>query len=550
MSFKKIIIILVTVFSVSIMSAQTSEYENHMKKAREYEKYEKWIYALGEYYDAMTVENTIKARTAYDSWCSLSEKIETGYPGYSEYDEFSVVDKWMTMLKDYEKYWTDNCPIFVIYGIPERTYLNREDKTATYRMWLSWDTTNKYEIIRDIYKTGFKKAYNKDWGLDCLADWPNVSVYNATAESDSFLPNKTPLTQNLLTDTKTKEYRIRSSYSDKYIYSEYKLLASTAEFGCIVKYIDGSYGPDNSYHYTTMYDLKLNVVDEEGNVLFKGERVLLGTSASYTFTVNQIGMKMIEAGKIKVIPDSVYLQYGNIPTTPWITEGSRDWIKPLSEILVDLNTFKIIPSDEGKNFKSNPLSIIENIIYQDKKETEKYKQEIELLNSHIKKYSLDTPNIEFKDEKNKITYNIVVSNYNNVIESERSNYEVILEKYGFEKFHDVFLYCLCNNESEKNSKNKYYKLKNQDNTEINAEMFLKNFDFIIFDQDANGWHLPNEEEINVVLEKKKSTDSKQKTSKALKSFLGVSDYSSQKPNLSSIDMETINNGDFFIRIDK
>lgn len=81
-------------------------------------------------------------------------------------------------------------------------------------------------------------------------------------------------------------------------------------------------------------------------------------------------------------------------------------------------------------------------------------------------------------------------------------------------------------------------------------MFLKNFDFIIFDQDANGWHLPNEEEINVVLEKKKSTDSKQKTSKALKSFLGVSDYSSQKPNLSSIDMETINNGDFFIRIDK
>ena len=55
MSFKKIIIILVTVFSVSIMSAQTSEYENHMKKAREYEKHEKWIYALGEYYDAMTV---------------------------------------------------------------------------------------------------------------------------------------------------------------------------------------------------------------------------------------------------------------------------------------------------------------------------------------------------------------------------------------------------------------------------------------------------------------------------------------------------------------
>lgn len=55
-SIKRIITTIAVLFittSIFAQIAQTSDYEIHLQKGKEYENQKKWIYALGEYYDAL-----------------------------------------------------------------------------------------------------------------------------------------------------------------------------------------------------------------------------------------------------------------------------------------------------------------------------------------------------------------------------------------------------------------------------------------------------------------------------------------------------------------
>ena len=130
---------------ISCVFGQNESFSIHMKKAKDFEAQKKYVYALGEYYEAMSVEKSLDGKTAYEGWVSLSEIIQSGKPGYGDFDEFSFVDEWILQLQDFEKYWTENCPILIICNNPERIELNRENKTATYEMKMTWQLSPKYK---------------------------------------------------------------------------------------------------------------------------------------------------------------------------------------------------------------------------------------------------------------------------------------------------------------------------------------------------------------------------------------------------------------------
>ena len=175
---KKFIVMAVSAILSTTLFAQNAEYEKHFEKAKEYESQKKWIYALGEYYDAMTAklsETNIDNYESYEAWINIADKINNGNPGIGEYDDFDYVDSWLLLLQEYERYWTENCPKTIYFDKPVRTELNREKKTADYSITINLIDNLKFQEIDKIIQNGFKKAYKDDWNIKYLKDWPKVS---------------------------------------------------------------------------------------------------------------------------------------------------------------------------------------------------------------------------------------------------------------------------------------------------------------------------------------------------------------------------------------
>lgn len=107
---KKFIFLSVISFLSVNVFAQNEEVNVHFSKAQEYEAQKKWIYALGEYYDAMA-ENLAEPdfnnphifdayNNAYNRWTAIADSINSGNPGLGEFDEFEFADNWISLLKE------------------------------------------------------------------------------------------------------------------------------------------------------------------------------------------------------------------------------------------------------------------------------------------------------------------------------------------------------------------------------------------------------------------------------------------------------------------
>lgn len=89
--------------------------------------------------------------------------------------------------------------------------------------------------------------------------------------------------------------------------------------------------------WPALYDLKFNITDKNGKVLFEGKRTLTG--GTYTFAgVPQSVMKVIDSGEASIAPVGIWLQYGKVPT-PY-DKTSRDWLKGLPEVALDVKTVR------------------------------------------------------------------------------------------------------------------------------------------------------------------------------------------------------------------
>ena len=301
--------------------AQNAQYNALLAQAKDYANKQKFIYALGSYYDAIATEPSEASKEAQDAFSALLELVKQGKPGIGDFDEFEIYDKWVLFLKEYEKYFTEYSPKAISFGPLQRQSIDRATKTGTYTISVTWEWTAKYMRISQAVLEGLKRARQSDW-TGIPEDWPKTSVYAAEFKAGTYLKDGVPLW-----------------YQDKADYTNDKIIvaAALAEHGWILStsYID-------TYNKFSLNDIKFTVNDLSGKVLLKTSRLILKGSTGqnagttvYTFTgVDRETMKVIDSGKITIVPTELYLEYGNPPES-FITED-RAWLKKLPEIKLDM----------------------------------------------------------------------------------------------------------------------------------------------------------------------------------------------------------------------
>lgn len=364
---KFIALSVISFFTVNVF-AQNEELNVHFSKAQDYEAQKKWIYALGEYYDAIA-ENLSDYNTTYDAnnrWTAIADSINSGNPGLGEFDEFEFADNWVSLLKEYEKYWTENCPYIFYVKKPVRQKLNLETKTANYTVGIYLEKAKKFNEIDKIIQTGFKKAYKNEWNLDYLKDWPEVSVYSDKKYDEQYLVDGVALASEKVVmkkeylyggvDYKQVDWFLSEDLNkDKFdlftpcFYTKYlpKKIASLTEikeyeyypnkvrlrdfFGSYIGLVD--YCSTNESHYkVSLYDIKFVITDKLGNKLFESPRCNTNYVCEWN-DVPQNVIKLIESDEIDFAVTEVYLEYGKIEN--FAVKGNRSYLKNLPELKIE-----------------------------------------------------------------------------------------------------------------------------------------------------------------------------------------------------------------------
>jgi|GEM_PF-2768400 len=172
---KKIIFVLTLMGLCVFAFAQNDKAKAFIAKAKQCEAQKKYASALGNYYDAIVadVENT---SDAVDAFQRIQNQIISGQPGFGNYNEFSLYDNWISLLKDAEAYWTTNSPYVFAFSELKKENVNYEKRTADYSVEVSTEYSEKYKtIVHNTLIEGLKKAYEDSWGK--LKDWPKVSAF-------------------------------------------------------------------------------------------------------------------------------------------------------------------------------------------------------------------------------------------------------------------------------------------------------------------------------------------------------------------------------------
>ncbi|MCR5621813.1 MAG: SUMF1/EgtB/PvdO family nonheme iron enzyme [Treponema sp.] len=286
-------------------------YDTLLAKAKKYEADKKYVHALGTYWDAMAADP--EKAEAFDAYTKLALIIKKGKPGRDiTYDEFDLYDGWLALCKDFEQYWTETCPNAFTLSI-RKGDLDMKTRTATYYVDITVGESRKYKDISDFVLTGLKSQWRKDWTdipepdssdnyYSSSNKWPQTSVYSNEASSmkkDGIALFKSMSYNKLQPASTAALWSLRSS-SDK----------------------------------STLYDVKFNITDKNGKVLLTSDRKRMGSKDAYEFKgVPQATMKIIDAGEARIQPVGVWLEYGKCGSN--YDNASRDWMKSLSELELD-----------------------------------------------------------------------------------------------------------------------------------------------------------------------------------------------------------------------
>ena len=459
--------------TIMVLSAfsQADEYTKHLEKAKAYEATKQWIYALGEYYDAnicYAYLPDLEESEAKKSFDKLLRRISSGQPGYGEFDAFDLYDNWILMLKEFEQYWTEYCPILISISKLNRESLDPNTKTAIYTFKCSpyytssssLGVTEKYRLISNAVTNGFQKKYKEQKWNTPFSEWPEKSVYHNNDNKKNLFTNKTAL------------FRI---YIDEHYepLTEKTVLASSA----LITYFSSIYSQLDRTRYkmevgeTTLYDIALNIVDDTGKIIKKFDRQLVNSSNYYKFTVSSDEMKSIESGKIKIVPSELYLFYGDSKSEIFIPEdgsGKRDFIKNLSEIKIDLSKINFIDY--------NNLNDTDRINQARKLEDEKkiLKNEINIINKSLNEFSFSEDDV--KEVKiDKVAKFAFIRPHSQI---PTGSTPLIMKKFDKETIEKTYIYCLCNLINLKSNLPPYYSINSSESYKNEFESFLLNFNNI------------------------------------------------------------------------
>ncbi|MCR5620559.1 MAG: formylglycine-generating enzyme family protein [Treponema sp.] len=294
--------------------AEGADYDALFAKARKYEEQGRYMYALGGYWDAMKADPK-KAKDAYYAYAELANTIASGNPGYGEFDEFSIYDGWVELCKDFEKYWTENCPDAFTFSI-RKGELDMATRTATYYVHILVERSVKFNDIASYIIHGFQSKWKNSW-TGIPKSWPYTSIYK---DEKNMMKNGVAL---------------------------FKETGDAASLASLHSMPSGSLYPTSNKTISSLFDVKFNVTDENGKVLLTSGRKRMGSSGGYEFKgVPQDVMKVIDSGKARIVPTGVWLEYGEVQgsyfdrstySIKYVSfDDNRDWLKSLPELAMDV----------------------------------------------------------------------------------------------------------------------------------------------------------------------------------------------------------------------
>lgn len=425
-----------------------------------------------------------------------------------------------------EKYWIENCPYIFYVAKPVRQKLNLETKTANYTIGTYLEKCKKFNEIDKIIQTGFKKAYKKEWNLDYLKDWPEVSVYSDKKYDRQYLVDGIALASEKIVMKKYYLYgginyekvdcflsedlnKGKFNFLTPYFYTEYlpKKIASLAEIKeyeyypnktWVNDFVNSKYIADycsnsESRYKVSLYDIKFVITDKSGNKLFESPRCNTNYVCEWNDVPQDI-IKLIEADEIDSTVTEVYLEYGKIED--FAVKGNRTYLKNLPELKIENFSYEDVFEKKQK---------IEE-------ELEKQRKAFMNMQSFVRDYM--SPLFERKVKKTKKTPAYFVANCKYIIcgndDSDTFSYafgyvgkyfrgyQEIVDKYGLEKINKVLNYLKCNMFSYDDGLQPYYTCSAEDNYYTEVECFLENFDEISENPLSNEWHLPSDEEVKYI----------------------------------------------------
>lgn len=323
MKFTKKISLLLFFISVSLnVFAQDNEYQKHLEKAKEYESQKRWVYALGEYWDAMEIEQTGNINEAFSSISNLKNTIENGNPGYGNFGEFDYYDEWLNLMIDYERYWTEHCPYYFTYSF-EKSGINLEKRTAEYKVNQDVEISPRCKFMTLIFYHGLDNANKKFWDKDLVEFWPNISAYNfVKGKTGNFIDGTA-----LITNSYFSKYKMPAAFASLYPFMKQnefrKFVVSYFSAGRTVESIQ--YSLNCFLPYKISFALKNS---ESGEILYttkpslyfnkrKSDMGILGGDKNdlkpeLNIEAGQELIQLIDASKIEVTVNSIELIYGNI----------------------------------------------------------------------------------------------------------------------------------------------------------------------------------------------------------------------------------------------
>ncbi|MCR4952744.1 MAG: hypothetical protein K6A43_01600 [Treponema sp.] len=338
--------------------------------------------------------------------------IYTGNPWIGSFDDFEKYDGWKNLLNDCEKFFTEH-PIFDVRTLSFKK-LSADMKTKTYNYAIPLISENSvfYNELTTSIAKGLKISYQDTW-TEIPATWPGTSMQLAEEKGDylesfgkiykkrkSMLIGGIPMVESFESVNKKIEETRETIKITKNMAAYYTGVTKTA-YDYTIKELEDQLNADinalkklnSNSIYTVdttpawalgpvLYDVKLNIVDENGNVLAQGQRRILSedddiqvdeeefekyfdsynkdkyTIGMYTFSgITSDAAKLIEEGKARIKPEAVYLKYGAISGDD--DSDDRTIFDKLPEVQIKLENINFYKIEKIMGEDSREFDIVE-----------------------------------------------------------------------------------------------------------------------------------------------------------------------------------------------
>lgn len=344
---KRIISIVVILFTLTSLFAQNAKYKELLEKARSYESKNEWAYALGYYADAITAD-PVNAVEAAEKFNSISDSIESGNPGLTPVTGRLQMEAWENLLCNTEKYFTENFPYFVNFSKPEMKKKN--GKNYDYWSNVYYSLNFKFNrIVLPILK-GYQKVYKGSWGLPdvrvdddaqyiinfdrCIEEHDNGYVSYWDIEYSSW-----PITS--VTKIKNPEmvyYDQADKNDSSYYYNKVATYSGTDSYRSFYN----SFAVDKNKK--TLYELTLVIADEKGKALCSPVKYMLGTDTVTFENIPENIADMIDNETARIKVTGIALKYGYVK--------DNEPVESLPSVSVNASNAEIYDSvDTMKNVK-------------------------------------------------------------------------------------------------------------------------------------------------------------------------------------------------------